>query len=79
MNSMLCSLEGWFVVSRIYVALAIFQPYRNLEGGDNKTLKSYQRERKSNHGPLAPQAKSLTTTPPSEGNNRNGFNGSSYP
>ena len=31
---------GWLVVLRIYVALAIFQPYRDLEAGDNRSLKS---------------------------------------
>ena len=31
----------WLVdLLRIYVALAIFQPYRDLEAGDNKFLKS---------------------------------------
>ena len=30
---------GWLVVLRIYVALAIFQPYRDLEAGDNQSLK----------------------------------------
>ena len=30
---------GWLVVLRIYVALAVFQPYRDLEAGDNKSLK----------------------------------------
>ena len=30
------SLIGWLVF-RIYVVLAIFQPYRDLEAGDNKT------------------------------------------
>ena len=27
---------GWLVVLRIYVALAVFQPYRDLETGDNQ-------------------------------------------
>ena len=31
---------GWLVVLRIYVALAIFQPYRDLEAGDNQSMKS---------------------------------------
>ena len=30
---------GWLVVLRIYVALAVFQPYRDLEAGDNQSLK----------------------------------------
>ena len=29
-------LVGWFVVLRIYVALAIFQLYHDLETGDNQ-------------------------------------------
>ena len=33
------SLVGW-VILRIYDALAIFQPYRDLEAGDNQSLKS---------------------------------------
>ena len=32
-------LVGWLVILRIYVALAVFQPYRDLEGGDNQSLK----------------------------------------
>ena len=30
----------WLVGLRIYVALAIFQPYRDMEAGDNQSLKS---------------------------------------
>ena len=33
-------LVGWLVVLRIYVALAIFQPYRDLKAGDKQYLKS---------------------------------------
>ena len=33
-------LLGWLVVLRIYVALAIYQLYRDLEAGDNQFLKS---------------------------------------
>ena len=33
------SLVG-LVVLRIYVALVLFQPYRDLEAGDNQSLKS---------------------------------------
>ena len=33
------SYTSWLVVLRIYVALAIFQPYRDLEAGDNQSLK----------------------------------------
>ena len=56
----------WFglVLLRIYVALAVFQPYRDLEAGDNQSLKFKWRGGESNPGPLAPQAKSLTTRPP---------------
>ena len=57
-------LVGWLVVLRIYVASAVFQPYRDLEAGDNQSLKFKWRGRESNPGPLAPQAKSLTTRPP---------------
>ena len=52
------------VLLRIYVALAVFQPYRDLEAGDNQSLKFKWRGGESNPGPLAPQAKSLTTRPP---------------
>ena len=57
-------LVGWLVVLRIYVALAVFQPYRDFEAGDNQSLKFKWRGRESNPGPLAPQAKSLTTRAP---------------
>ena len=57
-------LVGWLVVSRIYVALAVFQPYRDLEAGDNQSLKFKWRGGESNPGPLAPQAKGVTTRPP---------------
>ena len=52
------------VVLRIYVALALFQPYGDLEAGDNRSLKFKWQDRESNSGPLALQAKSLTTRPP---------------
>ena len=54
----------WLVVLRIYVALAVFQPYRDLEAGDNQSLKFKWRGGELNPGPLAPQTKSLTTRPP---------------
>ena len=57
-------MYSWLVVLRIYVALAVFQPYRDLEAGDNQPLKYKWRGRESNPGPLALQAKSLTTRPP---------------
>ena len=54
---------GWLVALRI-VALAVFQPYSDLEAGDNQSLKFKWRGGESNPRPLAPQAKSLTTRPP---------------
>ena len=54
----------WLVVLGIYVALAVFQPYRDLEAGDNQSLKFKWRGGESNPRPLASQAKSLTTQPP---------------
>ena len=30
---------GWLVVLRIFLAIAVFQPYRDLEAGDNQSLK----------------------------------------
>ena len=36
----------WLSVAlRINVALAIFQPYRDLDSGDNQSLKRYQHDR----------------------------------
>ena len=32
-------LVGWLIVLRIYVASAVFQPYHDLEAGDNQSLK----------------------------------------
>ena len=52
------------VVLRIYVALAVFHPYRDLEAGDNQSLKFKWRGGESNPGPLAPQTKSLTNRQP---------------
>ena len=60
----MCQMVGLLVVLRIYVALAVFQPYRDLEAGDNQSLKFKWRGGESNPGPLALQAKSLTTWPP---------------
>ena len=64
MNKSIGWLVGWLVVLRIYVALAVFQPYRDLETGDNQSLIFKWRDRESNPGSLAPQAKSLTTRQP---------------
>ena len=33
--SSIFSMAGWLVVLRIYVASAVFQPYLDLEAGDN--------------------------------------------
>ena len=63
-NKALLYLVEWLVVLRIYVALAVFQPYRDLETGDNQSLKFKWRGRESNPGHLALQAKSLITRPP---------------
>ena len=56
-------LLSWLVVLRIYVALAVFQPYRDLEAGDNQSLKFKWQGGESNPAPLALQAKRLTTQP----------------
>ena len=32
--------HGWLVVLMIYVVSAVFQPYHDLEAGDNQSLKS---------------------------------------
>ena len=52
-------MVGWLVVLRINIALVIFQPYRDLEAGENQSLKFKWRGGESNPVPLAPQAKSL--------------------
>ena len=44
--------------------LAIFQPYLDLEAGDNQSLKIQVAMPGIEPGLLAPQAKSLTTRPP---------------
>ena len=54
----------WLAELRIYVALAVLQPYRDLEAADNEYLKFKRRGWESNPGPLPLQAKSLTTRPP---------------
>ena len=55
--------EGWLVVLRTNVALAIFQPYRDLKAGNNQSLKSLRRDRESHPVPLASLIKSVTTVP----------------
>ena len=55
---------GWLVgCIEDLVALAVFQPYRDLKASDNQSLKFKWRGGESNPGPLAPQAKSVTTRP----------------
>ena len=63
-NSNVGWLVGWLVVLRIHVTLAVFQSYRDMEAGDNQSLKFKWRGGESNPGLLAPQAKSLTTRSP---------------
>ena len=55
---------GRLVALRIYVPLALFQWYHDLEAGDNQSLKFKWRDRESKPSPLAPQAKNLTIRPP---------------
>ena len=59
-NHKITMLVGWLVVLRIYVVLVVFQPYLDLEAGDNQSLKFKWRGGESNPRPLAPQTKSLT-------------------
>ena len=49
-----CSFPNvhWLVVLRIYIASAVFQPYRDLEAGDMQSLKFKWRGRESNPGLL---------------------------
>ena len=56
-------MVGWFYL-RIYVALVVFQPYRDLEAGHNQSLKIQVARPGFEPGPLDTQAKSLTTQPP---------------
>ena len=56
LNYLVGWLVNWLVALRIYVASAVFQPYRDLEAGDNQSLKFKWRGGESNPGPLAPQA-----------------------
>ena len=57
-------LVAWLVVLRINVDLAIFQPYLDLEAGDNQYLKIQVARSGIEPRSLALQAKSLTTRPP---------------
>ena len=57
-------LVGGLVVLMIYIALAVFQSYHDLEAVDSQSLKFKWWGGESNPGPLTPQAKSLTTRPP---------------
>ena len=51
-------VEKYFSCSKVYyrinVALAVLQPYRDLEAGDNQSLKFKWLDSESNPGPLAP-------------------------
>ena len=49
---------------RIYVTLAIFQPYRDLQAGDTQSLKLLLRDRESNPGPLLRKLDHNTTAAP---------------
>ena len=40
MSNLAMILPRMLVELRIYVAIAVFQPYRNLKAGDNQSLKS---------------------------------------
>ena len=59
--------QNFWVVGWLYWGFtslsAVFQPYSNLEVGDNQSRKKKWRGRESNPRTLAPQAKSLTTRP----------------
>ena len=46
-------LVGWFVVCRINIDLAVFQSYRDLEAGDNQSLKFKWRDRESMKSAMA--------------------------
>ena len=51
------------MIFRLYIhGWLIIRQYRELEAGENQSLKSERRDQESNSGPIAPQAKSLTTT-----------------
>ena len=52
---------NWFVVLRINVASAVFQPYLDLEAGDNQSLKIHVARPGIKPRSLALQAKCLTT------------------
>ena len=54
---------GWLDGLRIYVASAVYKPYRNLEEGDNQSLKIQVARPGIEPRTLAPQAKSLITQP----------------
>ena len=54
----------WLVVLRINVELAIFQPYLDLEAGDNQSLKIQVARPGIEPRSSCSQAKSLTTRPP---------------
>ena len=50
-------IQAWFVVLKIYVALAILQPNPDFKVGDNQSLRLKWRDQESNPGHLALQAR----------------------
>ena len=54
----------WLVVLKFYVVSVVFQPYCDVGAGYNQSLIFKWWGRESNPGPLAPQAKNLTTRSP---------------
>ena len=57
-------LDGWLVVLRIYIALVVFQPYRDLEAGDNQSLKFKWQGGESNPCSASQELILITTWPP---------------
>ena len=55
---------GWLVVLRIYIDLAIFQPYLDLEAGDNQSLKIQVARPGIKPWSSCSASQSLTTRPP---------------
>ena len=58
------SASGWLGCNEdLHRFIVVFEPYRDLEAGDNQSLKFKWRGGESNTRPLALQAMSLTTRP----------------
>ena len=49
----------WLVVLRIYIASAVFQPYRDLKAGDNQSLKIQVARRESKPSPSCSASQEL--------------------